>query len=78
MYIHTHTMVKVISLSEAAYSSLQGIKAETESFSDVVLRLMKKKGDILSLFGCAKNDQDFIHGIKKAYNERRSQGLRVY
>ncbi|MBI2667016.1 antitoxin VapB family protein [Candidatus Woesearchaeota archaeon] len=71
-------MVKVISLSNKAYQVLQEIKGSTESFSDVVIRLAQKGGDVLSLFGCAQKDTEFIKGIKKAYLERDIQQLREY
>jgi hypothetical protein len=32
----------------------------------------------MDLFGCAKQDQEFIEGLKKAYLERDKQKLRVY
>jgi len=71
-------MVKVISLSEEAYQTIKGIKESEESFSDVVLRLASKKGNILSLFGCAKEDPEFIRGLRQAYKERDTEILRVY
>lgn len=77
-HTHTHAMVKVISLSNKAYQTLHEIKGSTESFSDVVIRLSQKSGDILSIFGCAQKDSEFIKGIKKAYQERDLQGLREY
>ena len=79
-HAHMHTMVKVISLSEDAYKTLSSLKSEDESFSDVVIKLAKtrKKGDIMSLFGCAKGDKEFIKGLKKAYKERKNFKLRTY
>lgn len=71
-------MTKVISLSNKAYQTLSSIKGAGESFSDVVLRIAEKSGDILSLFGCAKEDHTFISGLKKAHKEREFQELRVY
>tara|TARA_Y100000310_G_scaffold124700_1_gene123486 strand:+ start:109027 stop:109242 length:216 start_codon:yes stop_codon:yes gene_type:complete len=71
-------MVKVISLSEEAYGTLKGIKEEKESFSQVVLRLAKKKENIMSVFGCASEDKEFISGLKKAYKDRDKNELRVY
>lgn len=71
-------MVKVISLSNEAYNNLKGIKSNKESFSDVVIKLTKKKSDITSLFGIAKKDKEFIRGLKKAYKERDKIKLRTY
>ena len=79
-HAHMHTMVKVISLSNEAYETLKNMKSENESFSDVVLKLAKreKKGDLMSIFGCAKEDKEFIKGLKKAYKDRKKLKLRVY
>jgi predicted CopG family antitoxin len=71
-------MVKVISLSDEAYGTLRGMKGSDHSFSDVVLRLSRRKGDLMSLFGCAKEDKEFIKGLKKSSAERKKQSLRVY
>ncbi len=71
-------MVKVISLSEDAYHALKSIKGVSDSFSDVVLKLTKKKADLISLFGCARGDTEFIRGLKNAYRQRDKQRLRVY
>lgn len=72
-------MVKVVSLSDSAYSTLKAQKAGGESFSDVVLRLVEKKpSNLMALFGCAKEDQDFVKGLKKAYAEREKSSMRVY
>jgi len=77
--MHTYTMVKVISLSNTAYETLSKIKGEKESFSEVILKLTrKKKENIINIFGCAKEDKEFIYGLKKAYKERDKERLRVY
>lgn len=78
MHTHTHSMVKVISLSEEAYGTLKGIKGNGESFSQVVVRLAKKRGNIMELFGCAQDDQELICGLQRAYKDRDKQSLRVY
>ncbi len=79
MYAHTYVMVKVISLSNSAYETISKIKGEKESFSDVILKLAKKKkGSIMDIFGCAKEDKEFIDSLKKAYKERDKEELRVY
>ena len=71
-------MVKVISISNEAYESLKQIKGQTESFSDVILKLLKKKGNIMELFGCAKEDREFIKGLKKAEQQRDKNELRNF
>ncbi len=71
-------MVKVVSLSEEAYKTLRGMKGEEESFSELVLRLVRKKGSVSSLFGLAKKDPSFVKGLEKSYKEREKESLRVY
>ena len=72
-------MVKVVSLSNEAYETLQSIKNEDESFSDIVLRLAhKKKKNIMRIFGIAKEDKEFGEGLRRAYKERKGLKLRVY
>lgn len=72
-------MVKVVSLSDKAYETLKAEKASTESFSDVVLRVVeKRKSNLMALFGMAKDDSEFICGLKKVYAERDKSSLRVY
>lgn len=72
-------MVKVISLSEEAYGILKTVRGKEESFSDVIVKLARKrKGNIMSLFGCAKEDKELIQGLKRAYRERDKIELRIY
>ena len=72
-------MVKVISLSNEAYETLKNLKSENESFSGAILKLTKKRrGDLISIFGCAKEDKEFLQGLKKAYGERKKNKLRSY
>jgi len=56
MHMHMH-MVKVISLSEHAYASLKNLKEGSDSFSEVVLRLIhkEKKKSLLSFAGIWKD-----------------------
>ena len=71
-------MVKVVSLSNDAYNNLKEIKNDKESFSEVIIRLTKRKKDIMHFFGRAKEDKEFIKGLKKSYKERDKNELRVY
>jgi len=43
-YAHAYTMTKVISLSEEAYKTLKDLKRRGESFSDVIMRMVKGAG----------------------------------
>ncbi len=51
-------MVKNISLSDTAYELLAAIKANTESFSDAVVRIAKKEKDVTKFFGIWKDDKE--------------------
>jgi len=72
-------MVKVISLSNEAYNRLKMIKGN-KSFSETILENLdnKKNKNIMSLFGCAKEDKEFINNLKQAYKERKNTKLRIY
>ena len=80
MHMHTHTtMVKVISLSEVAYRELKEKKKGTESFSDVVIRLVeeKKKRNILEFAGKWPGDKKELDKIEKMiYKDRKKAKTR--
>lgn len=67
---------KTVSLNIEAYELLQKIKRENESFSDVIIRLIKQPDikEILSFFGSLEDDlpnesvKDFIKEAKQAWN----------
>lgn len=65
-------MVKVISLSNEAYSALKVRKKGKESFSDVVLKLSRteKKGDIREVLGVWKGDKEIALIFDKILKER--------
>ncbi len=66
-------MVKVISLSEAAYKELKSNKGTNESFSDVVMKLSKNKTKrpLMDFFGVFKENADEWNEIKKNLEEDR-------
>ena len=72
-------MVKVISLSDKAYSVLREIKGEHDSFSDVVLKLTgQKKGSIMdfAVIWSDNNELDTVFkAIEKSRKEFRMRGL---
>lgn len=74
IYIHAHTyayagvtMVKVISLSNKAYSTLKALKRGDDSFSDVVLKIAEKekKPSIMDLAGKWPLSDEETEKIKK-------------
>ncbi|MGD0729049.1 MAG: antitoxin VapB family protein [Candidatus Micrarchaeaceae archaeon] len=68
-------MVKMVSLSELAYSKLSQKKGKNMSFSDVILQLLdenKGKVDISEFAGILKNKSKELDKIKvKVLKERR-------
>lgn len=52
-------MAKNVALSNRAYSELEKIKSEGESFSDIVLRLLERKNKVSwrSACGAMKDDE---------------------
>ncbi len=66
-------MVKVVSLSDRAYTSLKGIKSGEESFSDVVLRLVvgEAKRSLLGFAGMWKGHDEFAAIFRAVEKERR-------
>ena len=65
-------MVKVISLSNEAYTTLKSFKKGEDSFSDVVLKLSRKekKGDIREVFGVWKGDKEIERIFNRILKER--------
>ena len=66
-------MTKIISLSDKAYGRMKSIKAETESFSDVVIRLTEKKikKPISDFFGKWPGGTEELNRIEKILKEDR-------
>ena len=67
---------KSVSLNIEAYELLKKVKRENESFSDVIIRLIKQPDikDILNYIGCMEDEltdnsiKDFINEAKEAWN----------
>lgn len=67
---------KSVSLNIEAYELLKKVKRENESFSDVIIRLIKQPDikDILNYFGSMEDEltdnsiKDFINEAKEAWN----------
>ncbi len=74
MHICIH-MTKVISLSDKAYKKMKAIKADSESFSDVVIRLTDKKTKmpITKFFGKWPGGIEELNRIETILNEDRKK-----
>ncbi|MBS3136971.1 antitoxin VapB family protein [Candidatus Woesearchaeota archaeon] len=68
-------MTKVISLSDNAYGRIKSIKAESESFSDVVIRLTEKKikKPITDFFGKWPGGTEELNRIERILKEDRKK-----
>ncbi|MBS7251569.1 MAG: antitoxin VapB family protein [Candidatus Freyarchaeota archaeon] len=69
-------MTKTISLSDEAYKLLKSIKRDGESFSDVIKRLVGKKGkliDVLELYpelSDAREYEEEVGALRKEIDKR--------
>ena len=75
-HMHTHTgenMVKVISLSNKAYSTLKALKQGDDSFSDTVLKLSEKgkKKSLLDFAGKWPGPPEELDMIEKEIAKSR-------
>lgn len=69
---YAYSMVKVISLSEEAYRELRKKKSRSESFSEVILRLLQgRKRSLVELGGSWVGD-DLAHVEEALKKERHS------
>jgi predicted CopG family antitoxin len=65
-------MVKMVSLSNKAYSELKDVKNKDESFSDVILRLLKNSTkDIKRFAGILKDDKSELDWMEERISEDR-------
>jgi predicted CopG family antitoxin len=63
---------KTITISEDAYEAWAGAKAAKESFTDVILRILKKKqeGTLLDYVMSIEPDEEFARTLEDVLNER--------
>jgi len=68
-------MTKVVSLSDAAYGTLKGMKGAHDSFSDVVLRLAEHapRKSLIDFFGKWPGSSDEAERIKKQLYDARKR-----
>jgi len=77
--MHVYIMTRVISLSDEAYIELKKRKEENESFSDVVLRIVKheKKKNLSKFFGAWSGPKEELDRIEKMiYEDRKKTKMR--
>ena len=62
-----------ITISEEAYEALAGVKAAKESFTDVILKIVKKKeeGTLLDYVRSIEPDEEFAKTLEDVVKERK-------
>ena len=68
---------KTITISEEAYEALAGVKAAKESFTDVILRIVKKRkeGTLLDHVRSVEPDEEFAKTLEDVVKERNRISL---
>jgi predicted CopG family antitoxin len=68
---------KTITISEEAYEALAGLKAARESFTDVILRTVKKRkeGTLLDYNRSLVPDEEFAKTLEDVVKERNRISL---
>jgi predicted CopG family antitoxin len=68
---------KTITISEEAYEALAGMKAAKESFTDVILKIVKKKeeGTLLDYVRSIEPDEEFAKTLEDVVKERNEISL---
>jgi predicted CopG family antitoxin len=68
---------KTITISEEAYEALAGVKAAKESFTDVILRIVKKReeGTLLDYIRSLVPDEEFAKTLEDVVKERNRISL---
>jgi predicted CopG family antitoxin len=63
---------KTITISEEAYEALAEAKAAKESFTDVILRILKKRqeGTLLDYVRSVEPDEEFARTLEDVLKER--------
>jgi predicted CopG family antitoxin len=65
---------KNLAIREEVYRKLSDAKKEGESFSDVIEKLLEKRGDLLSLWG-AWGDGEEVTFIETSVKETRKRSV---
>jgi len=69
---------KTLTISEDAYNALARMKGEKESFTEVILRIAKKKrdGTLMDYLKSLKPDEEFAETLEEIIKERRTISLK--
>ena len=65
---------KNLAIREEVYRKLSDAKKEGESFSDVIEKLLEKRGDLLSLWGAWGDDEE-VTFIETSVKETRKRSV---
>jgi len=65
---------KYLAIREDVYRKLSGARREGESFSDVIEKLLEKRGGILSLWG-AWEDDGGVRMVENSVKETRKKSV---
>ncbi len=65
---------KNLAIREEVYKKLSEAKKEGESFSDVIEKLLEKRGDLLSLWGAWSDDGEVMF-IENSVKEMRKRSV---
>jgi len=70
---------KTLTVSEEAYEALARLKKERESFTEVILRLTRKKerGTLLDYVRSLEPDEEFAEELEKVVEERKNIALKA-
>ncbi len=75
MHIHGNMATKTITITLDAYKRLRAKKASNESFSDIIMKLTRRK-NTLDYVRSLKPSNELADNVKKAMQETRKAKLR--
>ena len=73
-YTYLRMASKNLAIREEVYRKLSEAKKEGESFSDVIEKLLEKRGDLLSLWGAWGDDEE-VAFIETSVKEARKRSV---
>ena len=66
---------KNLAIREDVYRKLSAAKKEGESFSDVIEKLLEKRGDLLSLWGAWGHNDEEVKFIQASVKKTRKKTM---